>query len=86
MGKHSIGQRHIIVDHCLSIHVRVSRQLGALVKIDGKILDDETVASAVEGRFMDSAISVREFVVDLFGKYILVCPNLVDKVTNVTNW
>ena len=60
----------------------LSRQLGALVKIDGKILDDETVASAVEGRFMDSAISVREFVVDLFGKHILVCPDLVDKVIN----
>ena len=75
-----------IVDHCLNIPMPVSQQLGALVKIDGKILDDETVANAVEGRFMDSAISVREFVVDLFGKHILVNPDLVDKVKNVTNW
>lgn len=60
----------------------LSWQLGALVKIDAKILDDETVASAVEGRFMDLSISVREFVVDLFGKHVLVCPNLVDTVIN----
>lgn len=51
-----------------------------MVEVDPSMLEDERIKDAVEGRFLDSAISVREAAVDLVGKHILKSNSMALKV------
>lgn len=44
------------------------------------MLGDERVRVAVEGRFLDSAILVREAAMELVGRHIVRLPNVAEKV------
>lgn len=55
-------------------------QVSAIVEADPEVLGDKYVQTAVEGRFCDSAISVRETALDLVGKYIASHPNVAVRV------
>ncbi|GBG74809.1 hypothetical protein CBR_g19320 [Chara braunii] len=46
------------------------RAVGAVIEADPSVLGDVQVQKAVEGRFLDSAISVREAALELVGKHI----------------
>eukprot|EP00850_Spirogloea_muscicola_P009938 SM000057S18368 [mRNA] locus=s57:218809:228803:+ [translate_table: standard] len=48
--------------------------VSAVVEVDPLVLGDERVQRAVGGRFLDSAISVREAATDLVGKHIIGYP------------
>lgn len=58
-------------------------QLGGLVAADPAQLADREVAAAVEGRFLDTAISVREAAMELVGHYVTTDPNLANQVSVV---
>lgn len=55
-------------------------QVGAIVEADPSVLGDERVQRAVEGRFLDSAISVREAAMELVGRHIVNRPDFAVKV------
>lgn len=57
-------------------------QVGAIVEVDPSVLGDERVQRAVEGRFLDSAISVREAAMELVGRHIVNRPDFALKVFN----
>jgi cohesin loading factor subunit SCC2 len=50
------------------------------VEVDPCVLGDERVQRAVEGRFLDSAISVREAAMELVGRHIVSRPDFALKV------
>ncbi|KAK1438915.1 hypothetical protein QVD17_04727 [Tagetes erecta] len=58
------------------IRARALKAVSAIVEADPEVLGDKYVQTAVEGRFCDSAISVREAALDLVGKYIASHPNV----------
>lgn len=47
------------------------------------MLGDKYVQTAVEGRFCDSAISVREAALELVGRYIASHPNVALRVITI---
>ena len=51
------------------------------MEADPSVLGDERVQRAVEGRFLDSAISVREAAMELVGRHIVSRPDFAVKVT-----
>jgi len=51
------------------------------VEVDPTVLGDERVQRAVEGRFLDSAISVREAAMELVGRHIVNRPDFALKVS-----
>ncbi|CAM6093121.1 unnamed protein product [Calypogeia fissa] len=55
------------------------RAVSALVEVYPDILGDERVQRAVEGRFLDSAISVREAAMELVGRHIVSRPDFAVK-------
>lgn len=55
-------------------------QVSAIVEVDPNVLGDERVQRAVEGRFLDSAISVREAAMELVGRHIVNRPDFSEKV------
>lgn len=55
-------------------------QVSSIVEADPEVLCDERVQTAVEGRFCDSAISVREAALELVGRYIASHPEVGLKV------
>ena len=55
-------------------------QLSSLVEVDPSILSLDTVRSAVEDRFLDASVSVREAAIDLVGKHVLTSPQVALKV------
>ncbi|XP_057824377.2 sister chromatid cohesion protein SCC2 isoform X1 [Cryptomeria japonica] len=61
------------------------RAVSAIVEADPGVLGDKRVKSAVEGRFLDSAISVREAAMELVGRHIASHPDVAvqyfDKVS-----
>ena len=50
------------------------------MEVDPSVLGDERVQRAVEGRFLDSAISVREAAMELVGRHIVNRPDFALKV------
>ncbi|KAG6556205.1 hypothetical protein Mapa_002146 [Marchantia paleacea] len=55
------------------------RAVSAVVEVDPDVLGDERVQRAVEGRFLDSAISVREAAMELVGRHIVSRPDFAVK-------
>eukprot|EP01018_Ginkgo_biloba_P004991 Gb_41687 [translate_table: standard] len=55
------------------------RAVSAIVEVDPGVLGDTRVKSAVEGRFLDSAISVREAAMELVGRHIVSRPDVAVK-------
>ncbi|GAB2299288.1 hypothetical protein Dimus_033359 [Dionaea muscipula] len=58
------------------IRAKALRAVSMIVEADPDVLCDERVQSAVEGRFCDSAISVREAALELVGRYIASHPDV----------
>lgn len=57
-----------------------NEQVSIIVEADPEVLGDKRVQSAVEGRFCDSAISVREAALELVGRHIASHPDVGFKV------
>lgn len=55
-------------------------QVSLIVEADPEVLCEKRVQSAVEGRFCDSAISVREAALELVGRHIASHPDVGLKV------
>lgn len=55
-------------------------QVSIIVEADPEVLGDKRVQVAVEGRFCDSAISVREAALELVGRHIASYPDVGLKV------
>lgn len=58
------------------IRAKALRAVSVIVEADPEVLCDERVQSAVEGRFCDSAISVREAALELVGRHIASHPDV----------
>ncbi|KAG0481441.1 hypothetical protein HPP92_012299 [Vanilla planifolia] len=58
------------------LRAKALRAVSAIVEADPEVLCDERVQAAVEGRFCDSAISVREAALELVGRYIASHPDV----------
>lgn len=60
-------------------------QVSVIVEADPEVLCESRVQSAVEGRFCDSAISVREAALELVGRHIASHPDVGLKVPELIN-
>ncbi|VFQ68533.1 unnamed protein product [Cuscuta campestris] len=58
------------------IRAKALRAVSIIVEADPEVLCDKLVQTAVEGRFCDSAISVREAALELVGRYIASHPDV----------
>ncbi|KAL9669245.1 hypothetical protein QQ045_006788 [Rhodiola kirilowii] len=58
------------------IRARALRAVSTIVEADPEVLCERSVQSAVEGRFCDSAISVREAALELVGRHIASHPEV----------
>ncbi|KAL1338205.1 sister chromatid cohesion protein SCC2 [Arachis hypogaea] len=58
------------------IRAKALRAVSIIVEADPEVLGDKRVQSAVEGRFCDSAISVREAALELVGRHIASHPDV----------
>lgn len=58
------------------IRAKALRAVSIIVEADPEVLGDERVQLAVEGRFCDSAISVREAALELVGRHIASHPDV----------
>ncbi|XP_038880414.1 sister chromatid cohesion protein SCC2 isoform X2 [Benincasa hispida] len=58
------------------IRAKALRAVSIIVEADPEVLGDKRVQLAVEGRFCDSAISVREAALELVGRHIASHPDL----------
>lgn len=74
----------ILTTHCILHYTYVlsdlMKQVSIIVEADPEVLGDKRVQLAVEGRFCDSAISVREAALELVGRHIASHPDLGFKV------
>jgi len=59
-----------------TIRAKALRAVSSIVEADPEVLGDKRVQSAVEGRFCDSAISVREAALELVGRHIASHPDV----------
>ncbi|TXG57919.1 hypothetical protein EZV62_015748 [Acer yangbiense] len=62
------------------IRAKALRAVSIIVEADPEVLCDKRVQLAVEGRFCDSAISVREAALELVGRHIASHPDYFEKV------
>ncbi|XWS44380.1 hypothetical protein CRYUN_Cryun15aG0040100 [Craigia yunnanensis] len=74
---------HLFVRWCVSlrknspvIRAKALRPVSIIVEADLEVLGDKCVQVAVEGRFCDSAISVREAALELVGRHIASHPDV----------
>ncbi|KAE9612620.1 putative chromatin regulator PHD family [Lupinus albus] len=58
------------------IRAKALRAVSIIVEADPEVLGDKRVQTAVEGRFCDSAISVREAALELVGRHIASHPDV----------
>ncbi|KAK7316299.1 hypothetical protein VNO77_35233 [Canavalia gladiata] len=58
------------------IRAKALRAVSIIVEADPEVLGDKRVQAAVEGRFCDSAISVREAALELVGRHIASHPDV----------
>ncbi|XP_057521747.1 sister chromatid cohesion protein SCC2 isoform X2 [Amaranthus tricolor] len=63
-------------DHSPVIRAKALRAVSIIVEADPEVLRDKRVQSAVEDRFCDSAISVREAALELVGRHIASHPDV----------
>ncbi|XP_048494464.1 sister chromatid cohesion protein SCC2 isoform X2 [Beta vulgaris subsp. vulgaris] len=63
-------------DNSPVIRAKALRAVSIIVEADPDVLRDKRVQSAVEGRFCDSAISVREAALELVGRHIASHPDV----------
>lgn len=68
-----------LTDNSPTPRAKALRAVGAIVEVDPSVLGDERVQRAVEGRFLDSAISVREAAMELVGRHIVNRPDFALK-------
>ncbi|KAI3503267.1 hypothetical protein L1887_31706 [Cichorium endivia] len=61
------------------IRAKALRAVSIIVEADPEVLGDKFVQTAVEGRFCDSAISVREAALELVGRYIASHPDVAQR-------
>ncbi|MFS7898056.1 putative WD40/YVTN repeat-like-containing domain superfamily [Helianthus anomalus] len=61
----------------------VSDSVSIIVEADPEVLGDKCLQTAVEGRFCDSTISVREAALELLGRYIASHPNVALRVNRI---
>ncbi|MFS8005207.1 putative WD40/YVTN repeat-like-containing domain superfamily [Helianthus anomalus] len=61
----------------------VSDSVSIIVEADPEVLGDKYLQTAVEGRFCDSTISVREAALELLGRYIASHPNVALRVNRI---
>lgn len=64
-----------LTDNSPTPRAKALRAVSAIVEVDPSVLGDERVQRAVEGRFLDSAISVREAAMELVGRHIVSRPD-----------
>ncbi|CAB4309700.1 unnamed protein product [Prunus armeniaca] len=62
------------------IRAKALRAVSIIVEADLQVLGDKRVQSAVEGRFCDSAISVREAALELVGRHIASHPDVAERI------
>ncbi|XP_057817132.2 sister chromatid cohesion protein SCC2 isoform X2 [Cryptomeria japonica] len=65
-----------------TLRAKALRAVSTIVEADPGVLGDTHVRCAVEGRFLDSAISVREASVELVGRHIVSRPDVAEKYFN----
>lgn len=70
----------IVSLHQINFFHLYNEQVSIIVEADPEVLGDKRVQSAVEGRFCDSAISVREAALELVGRHIASHPGVGFKV------
>ncbi|KAJ0980187.1 hypothetical protein J5N97_008442 [Dioscorea zingiberensis] len=58
------------------LRAKALRAVSSIVEVDPEVLCDKRVQCAVEGRFCDSAISVREAALELVGRHIASHPDV----------
>ncbi|XP_020223012.1 sister chromatid cohesion protein SCC2 [Cajanus cajan] len=58
------------------IRAKALKAISIIVEADPEVLGDKRIQSAVEGRFCDSAISVREAALELVGRHIASHPDV----------
>ncbi|XP_073038924.1 sister chromatid cohesion protein SCC2-like isoform X1 [Primulina eburnea] len=63
-------------DNSPTIRSKAMRAVSIIVEADPEVLGDKFVHMAVEGRFCDSAISVRESALELVGRHIASYPDV----------
>ncbi|XP_062106529.1 sister chromatid cohesion protein SCC2 isoform X2 [Humulus lupulus] len=63
-------------EHSPVIRAKALRAVSIIVEADPEVLRDKRVQLAVEGRFCDSAISVREAALELVGRHIASHPDV----------
>ncbi|KAL4184364.1 hypothetical protein AMTRI_Chr10g225240 [Amborella trichopoda] len=61
------------------IRAKALRAVSVIVETDPEVLGEKHVQNAVEGRFLDSAISVREAAMELVGRHIASHPDVAAK-------
>ncbi|CAL8128684.1 unnamed protein product [Orchesella dallaii] len=67
------------MDTTVAIRTKGLRCLTMVVEADPSVLARNDMQIWVHNSFLDQSTSVREAAVDLVGKYVLSCPNLIDK-------
>lgn len=78
--------KHILAglnDNDTRVRTRALKSLAAVVTVDCSVLVMEQVKRAVEGRFLDKQISVREAAVDIVGRFVMLRPDLTEQYYNV---
>ncbi|WOK99668.1 nipped-B-like protein A isoform X1 [Canna indica] len=65
-----------LVQNSPVLRAKALRAVSGIVEADPEVLCDKRVQSAVEGRFCDSAISVREAALELVGRHIASHPEV----------
>ncbi|KAF5189536.1 Sister chromatid cohesion protein scc2 [Thalictrum thalictroides] len=65
-----------LMENSSILRAKAMRAVSMIVEADPEVLCDERVKSKVEGRFCDSAISVREAALELVGRHIASHPDV----------
>lgn len=63
----------------VAIRTKALRCLTMVVEADPSVLVRNDMQMWVQNSFLDQSTAVREAAVDLIGKYVLSCPDLIDK-------
>ncbi|CAB3386176.1 Hypothetical predicted protein [Cloeon dipterum] len=69
----------VLNEHSIAIRTKAMKCLTMVVEADPSILGRTNMQYGVQHSFLDHATSVREAAVDLVGKFVLSCPDLIDK-------
>lgn len=67
------------MEQTVAIRTKALKCLTMVVEADSSVLARQDMQLWVRNSFLDQSTSVREAAVDLIGKYVLSCPDLIDK-------